>query len=361
MLIEAILGVVAVSLLFVKSARLVRPAQRMIVERMGAYRRICRPGWHLIVPFVERGILLPADAVPGWEAYSEAQLGEKLVRDFYRQPLRAPPGALDTKETLVSDEVWVHINAESHRLPDSATLRSWVSTGRVARDDLVWNQEAVRWIRAADVPELRPQLYPPAVIRWRYDLFIAIWPIFVLLVAAAGAQMVSATVNAGVFSAIGALSWKETQGRITRSVIATEVEQAINGATLTWYWPDIRYEYLVGLQRQESGRTDISSMTERKSLDPSQAGRLVGRYPADQLVTVYFDGAQPSSAVLDRGEGLVIAFVIGLVMVAGAALALTLWWRHRARVSALRKIPPAAAPPGSPPPPPPPGAGEAGR
>jgi hypothetical protein len=95
-----ILGV-AVSILFaLKSAKLVRPGQRMIVERLGAYNRTCGPGWHLIVPFVERSILLPlSEFVPGWEAYAEEQLSQKLVHDFYQKPYRDAQLALPPAPT----------------------------------------------------------------------------------------------------------------------------------------------------------------------------------------------------------------------------------------------------------------------
>lgn len=93
-----ILGIVAVSILFAKSAKLVRPDQRMIVERLGAYSRTCGPGWHLIVPFVDRSIVLPlSEVAPGWKGYGEEQLRQKLIHDFYQTANRDAPSRVDTK------------------------------------------------------------------------------------------------------------------------------------------------------------------------------------------------------------------------------------------------------------------------
>lgn len=93
-----IIGIVAVSILFAKSAKLVRPDQRMIVERLGAYNRTCGPGWHLIVPFVDRSIFLPlSEFVPGWEGYGEEQLRQKLVHDFYQTVNRDVPAGVGTE------------------------------------------------------------------------------------------------------------------------------------------------------------------------------------------------------------------------------------------------------------------------
>lgn len=63
-----------------------------------AYAGECRPGWHLIVPFVDRSIFLPlSEFVPGWEGYGEEQLRQKLVHDFYQTVNRDVPAGVGTE------------------------------------------------------------------------------------------------------------------------------------------------------------------------------------------------------------------------------------------------------------------------
>jgi hypothetical protein len=60
--------------------------QRMIVERLGQFSRLCGPGWHAIIPLLERAVVIdPASLIQGWQGYSEQQLESKLVRAFYDQ------------------------------------------------------------------------------------------------------------------------------------------------------------------------------------------------------------------------------------------------------------------------------------
>jgi hypothetical protein len=87
-----IIGIVAVSVLFAKSAKLVRPDQRMIVERLGVYNRTCGPGWHLIVPFVEKSIFLSPSEFLAWEAH-----GLERVRQIHQKPYRNAPARIGTK------------------------------------------------------------------------------------------------------------------------------------------------------------------------------------------------------------------------------------------------------------------------
>jgi hypothetical protein len=92
-----VLGIVAVSVLFAKSAKLVRPDQRMIVLRLGAYNRTCGPGRHLIVPFVETSIFLSPSESLAWEAYGEERVRQVLAHDFHQKPYRDAPARIDTK------------------------------------------------------------------------------------------------------------------------------------------------------------------------------------------------------------------------------------------------------------------------
>jgi hypothetical protein len=359
-----ILGIVAVSILIAKCAKLVRPDQRMIVERLGRYSRICGPGWRFIVPLVDKSILLPLNEfAPGWKGFSEEQLCQKLVRDFYQKTVRDEPIRAATKTDAPapvatsasgSSGWWVHIDGKSHWVPDTATLHSWVSEGRVARNDLVWDAGTSRWICSAEVQELQSQLYPLGAIqtKWRYDLFLAIWPLLVLLIGLVGVIAITGTVSAGLLSALQALSWDKTEGRITQSAVLAEERQYDNGSRFVWYRRDLRYEYWVAKQRYESSRIGFSTTDEDyESGDRTYADQVVSRYSPGDPVTVYFDPAQPDSASLSRGEGMIVGFVIGLIMTAGATFGLRLWWRRRSAVDRLRQSAFPAIPSGLRPPP----------
>jgi tetratricopeptide (TPR) repeat protein len=370
------IGIIAALGLLAKSVQLVRSEQRMIVERFGAYNRTCGPGWHLIMPFVDRRIMVQINEfLPAWKAYGEEQLREKLVHDYYQKAKRDEPAHFAAKvdvptpvtanadvpapiATNASDSPgwWVHIDDKSHWVPDTATLHSWVSEGRVGRDDLVWDAGTSRWIRSTSVQELQAQFYPLSAIqtKWRYDLFLAIWPLFALLIGLIGVLVITGTVSAGLLSALRSLWWEETEGRITQSAVLTEEKQYDNGSKFVWYRKDFRYEYWVANQRYESTRIGFSETEEdNESRKSTHADQVVSRYHPDDRVTVYFDPVQPASATLDRGEGMIAGFFIGLIMAAGATFGLRLWWRRRTAVDRLRKSFAPTLLSGSPPPPPP--------
>ncbi|MBK5256293.1 MAG: DUF3592 domain-containing protein [Vicinamibacteria bacterium] len=339
-----IVAIVVASILVAKSAKLVRPDQRMIVERMGAYNRTCGPGWQFIVPFLERSIVSSLDEFP-----------QRTNRDEPALVETEPSHAHDTKASDPNGW-WVRVGEKSHWAPETETLRSWLREGRLGRNDLVWEARGSRWIRSTEVQELQSHFYPfsPIWVKWRYDLFIAIWPIVVLLIGVVGVSVMSAFVNAGLLSAVQALSWHETPGRITHSAVLAQGEQMVTGVTITRFQPDIRYEYQVTGRSYESDSVDLSAPGRvRESPDSADAKRVVARYSPGDQVTVYFDSAHPTSATLDRGEERIVGFVIGLVMTAGAAIVLGLRLRRRAARARVRNSAFPVFPSASSPPPPP--------
>ena len=56
----AIVGVIVVVafilliLVLVTGIRIIRPTHRGLVERLGKYHRYCDPGFHIIIPVIER-------------------------------------------------------------------------------------------------------------------------------------------------------------------------------------------------------------------------------------------------------------------------------------------------------------------
>lgn len=49
-----VIAVVLIVLLLIAGIKIVRPTHRGLVERLGKYNRYADPGFHLIIPFVER-------------------------------------------------------------------------------------------------------------------------------------------------------------------------------------------------------------------------------------------------------------------------------------------------------------------
>ena len=66
------------------------------------------------------------------------------------------------------------------------------------------------------------------------------------------------------------------------------------------------------------------------------AERVVGRYPAGQRVTVYFDPGEPASATLNRNEETIVGFFIGIGMTAIATIVLVSYWRRRRKIAEIR-------------------------
>lgn len=248
-----------------------------------------------------------------------------------------PPDRQTSAGTVTGDHGWwVRIDKKSLWVPDTATLRSWVGDGRLGRNDLVWDPETSQWIGSTSVRALRLQFYPFSATssRWRYDAFLATWPFLMLIVGLAGIVLIAGTLSSGLLSAIRAVSWKETNGRITRSAMRAEIERFANGTELTRYRVDFRYEYHVDERRFESSRIAFSEGPLADELvEHADAERVVGRYPAGQRVTVYFDPNEPASAVLDRGIGIIVGFLIGIGITAIVTLVLVSYWRRRRKIA----------------------------
>jgi hypothetical protein len=104
--------------------------------------------------------------------------------------------------------------------------------------------------------------------------------------------------------------WPATNGTIT----ATEVKRSVNrdddGHESYAYYPAVEYTYQVGTQTFTSKRLGFGGILAQK--DPSVAQKAIQRYPVGGPVTVYYDPAKPSDAVLERqAGGLKWALVVG--------------------------------------------------
>ncbi|MEK6899607.1 MAG: SPFH domain-containing protein, partial [Nanoarchaeota archaeon] len=48
------LVIILTIVIFFTGVRIVRPTQRAVIERLGKYKKFCKPGFHWIIPFIDR-------------------------------------------------------------------------------------------------------------------------------------------------------------------------------------------------------------------------------------------------------------------------------------------------------------------
>lgn len=109
----------------------------------------------------------------------------------------------------------------------------------------------------------------------------------------------------------GALSkgWPSTPGRIFSSHIASFQDK--DGTT---YGAAVTYEYFVNAQRYFSERVSFGDYSSSGS---GHAHEVLSRYPADKIVTIYYNPLKPSMSVLEPGAGggAFIPLVVGAAFV----------------------------------------------
>lgn len=99
-------------------------------------------------------------------------------------------------------------------------------------------------------------------------------------------------------------SWPSTSGEITASSIRTDHDD--DGTT---YHAEVRFAYVVDDQRYNE---DTVSFGQYGSSNRSHAEEIVSRYPTGQAVTVYYDPADPATAVLEPGVTWSSYMILGM-------------------------------------------------
>ncbi len=110
-------------------------------------------------------------------------------------------------------------------------------------------------------------------------------------------------------------NWPPVMGTIVEATLRKQSDG--EGTT---YAPQIRYDYVVNGVRYTSNRIAFTPQTYVRS---KRAQQDLDRYPVNSAVTVYFDPAKPSDAVLQRNApntvlGLAAGIVLLAIAVAGA-------------------------------------------
>ena len=79
-----LLCVAIVAILVGKRIKIVHDDQRLLIERLGRFHRVCKPGRHLVLPFVETAHLVRLnDALPEWTGLDEEQIHKRILKEFY--------------------------------------------------------------------------------------------------------------------------------------------------------------------------------------------------------------------------------------------------------------------------------------
>ena len=103
--------------------------------------------------------------------------------------------------------------------------------------------------------------------------------------------------------------WPATDGRIVSSTVEEEVSRDSDGNYSTSYHARVDYRYYTGEREYRSDRVSFGEYGG----PASHARETVNRYPAGRAVTVFYDGDDPSSAVLETGIsfGNAVPFIFG--------------------------------------------------
>jgi hypothetical protein len=99
-----------------------------------------------------------------------------------------------------------------------------------------------------------------------------------------------------VYESVQGYTWPHVSGTIISSVARSEMMTSGHGQSMT-YWPEVRYEYVVGDRRMVGDRIRFIV----RGMSDEETRRVVGAYPAGSSVAVFFNPSDPASAVLEQG------------------------------------------------------------
>jgi hypothetical protein len=119
-------------------------------------------------------------------------------------------------------------------------------------------------------------------------------------------------------------SWSSTTARIQASDVETRRSRSGSGYS-TSHYPVVIYEYVVNGQRFQSRRVRFGS--EIGYGFRRMAENIAAKYPNGSLVSVFYDPANPTEAVLEQSAGgsnmlfgIIIVVILGVLLVTGLFL-----------------------------------------
>jgi hypothetical protein len=118
--------------------------------------------------------------------------------------------------------------------------------------------------------------------------------------------------------------WPTAAGKITASAVESEVDTQTDDkghhSTQTVYRPAIRFAYRVGEREYHSSHWKWGWTALYSS--PARPEAIVAQYPVGKEVPVYYDPAQPETAVLDpvNKTGVGVSLLVGIFLILGGAI-----------------------------------------
>lgn len=71
---------VALAVVAAKSIAITKEGERLVVFRLGELIHVYPPGLALLIPFVDRGVKVRVDQIPGWETLPESELAQRIAQ-----------------------------------------------------------------------------------------------------------------------------------------------------------------------------------------------------------------------------------------------------------------------------------------
>jgi hypothetical protein len=99
-----------------------------------------------------------------------------------------------------------------------------------------------------------------------------------------------------LYESVRGYTWPHVNGTIISSVARSELMTG-NGRRYMSYWPEVRYEYIVGNRHVTADRIRFIV----RGMNEKETQRVVSFYPVGKAVTVYFDPRDVTAAVLEPG------------------------------------------------------------
>ena len=79
-LIFVIFMAIALATIAAKSITITKEGERLVVFRLGKLLQVYPPGLTILIPFIDRGVKVRIDQIPGWQTLPESELEQKLVQ-----------------------------------------------------------------------------------------------------------------------------------------------------------------------------------------------------------------------------------------------------------------------------------------
>lgn len=130
-------------------------------------------------------------------------------------------------------------------------------------------------------------------------------------------------------TAVASREWKSVEGEIIEASFWETSTGSRKAQTARTYAPQWRYRYEVDGSRYTSSRIRAGELVRSYPTEEEARRAARARYPVGMPVRVFYDPADPSSAVLVRGEaspeGMATLLATGILMLGFAAVLLAVF------------------------------------